>query len=110
MNNKLRDGDYVRTADGLDVTELSDELLQNAEIILKAKKGRFYPDKNFGRRIGKAPPEQSAEYALAFAREALNGADGIYVIGAEINDSTIDFTLMINHEERQVSIKREENI
>lgn len=48
----------------------------------------------------------TADYALAFARQALYGLNGVYIKSAEETQNGFDFTVIINHSERQVFISR----
>lgn len=53
MTNKIIDGDYVKSngAARLQTVDYIDEVLQNAKIILTARRGKFYPNKDFGSLI-----------------------------------------------------------
>jgi hypothetical protein len=107
MALKMVDGDYVKAQDGsLEEVDYTDELLQNAEVLLNTRRGRFYPNKSFGRRlVGERIPAE--QYALEYARQALASLSGVFVKGAfEENGETV-ITLLINSEERQVRIKNE---
>ena len=109
MADKLINGDYVKENNTLIKIEYIDELLQNAGLVLNAERGRFYPNKNFGSRIKEAAG-RPAEYALAYARQALDGIDGVFVCSASQSGNSVVLKLMINGEEREVSIALENNI
>lgn len=105
MAIQLIDGDYQNTPDHR-LTEVHgmEELLQNVRIALQAKRKRFYPDKDFGSRISTATHEPLAEYITAYACQALERTDGAYVIKSEITGSIAAITVLLNSQERQVSI------
>ncbi len=79
-------------------------LLEDCVTALICPRGEFYPNKNYGSRIKRAKDRFDAEKLLAFARQALSEFDGIYVKNAAVNNDSADFILMINNQERQVSI------
>ena len=111
MSNKIENGDYVKTDNNsLERVELIDDVAQSAKVLLRAKRGEFYPDKNFGSRLSTVEGENANAYALEYARQALYELDGVFVLKAEAQGDTIDFTLLINNEERQVSIDTDGNI
>ncbi len=111
MISRLENGDYVKGENGaLETVELAEELLQNAFITLKAKRGRFYPNKNFGSRIYEINGEPFSEYALSYARQALDETDGVFALKCEIKDGCAVFVLLINNEEREVRIQLENNL
>lgn len=101
MTAEIVNKDYIKNGTTLKETEYSDELLQNIAVVLRAERGRFYPDKNFGAHIF-----STADYALAFARQALYGLNGVYIKSAEETQNGFDFTVIINHSERQVFVSR----
>ncbi len=106
MALKLTDGDYEKAADGVHLREVDglDTLLQSAWIALRAERRRFYPDKEFGSRICQAQNEPLTETLTAYAAEALERVDGVYVVKTECSGSSAVFTLLLNGHERQVSI------
>lgn len=112
MTELIENGDYVKCDDktGLKKTQYTDELLQNIKILLTARRGKFYPNKNFGSHIREITGEPKAEYALNYARQAVSSIDGVYVKSAHIGSAEIVFTLEINDEERQVSVNIDNNI
>ena len=109
MSDRLIDGDYVKENGALVQVDYIDEVLQNAKLLLKAIRGRFYPNKNFGSHI-RENSDISAAYATAYARQALDSLDGVYVSSARRENSDIIIKLLINGEEREVSIALENNI
>lgn len=86
-----------------------DEVLQDIAMLLSTKIGSFYPNKNYGSRL-LLSNDINAENALTFGREALNSFDGVFVLNSNISGGNIIFDIYINNEERQVSVKYENNI
>ena len=83
--------------------------LKNAFIVLTAERGKFYPNKSFGSRL-QTVKEPAAAYALAYAREALDGMDGVYALKAEPMGRVIQVTLLVNNEKGMVNITLNEKI
>ena len=111
MTNQLINSDYRKGEDGAYLkSDTEDELYQNAVLTLHAERGKFYPDKNFGSRIKATPKTSVAEQFLAFAQQALDATDGVYAIKAEIESDTAVITLLVNDEERKVSLQLENNL
>lgn len=105
MGYKIVDGSYVIDENNkLVMIEYIEELLQNALLMIGAKRGKFYPDKNFGSQLTSSTNEASA---LAYARQSLADLDGVYVKSAKINDDKITFSLILNNEERSVVISND---
>ncbi|MCH5317298.1 MAG: hypothetical protein J1E05_04920 [Eubacterium sp.] len=104
MTEKITNGDYVKNGNSLAEVQYIEELLQNAALSLQALRGSFYPDKNYGSLLGFST-EKSEARAVCYARQALSGFDGIYIKSAKIIDNVYAFTLTVNGQERQVSIK-----
>lgn len=112
MQNKIVDGDYSwsNVEKRLETVDYIDEVAQLVKIALTASRGRFYPNKDFGsllKGINAAPYE---EYALAYARQAVDAIDGVYIKRAVLENGSLVFDIDINDEERQVSIKIENNL
>lgn len=109
---KLENGDYVKTDDEKDfqTVEYIDEIVQTASLALKAQRGKFYPDKNFGSHIKNMIANENAERVLVWARQALDSIDGVYVKNALIKDKTLVADLIINNIERSVSISFEADL
>ena len=112
MADKLTDGDYTLISGGHGLTQCDyiDELLQNACILLRARRGEFYPDKNFGSRISTIDKNPMNAYLLDYARQALDLVDGVYVKNAEFSDDGAVFDLIINDKERRLLINSEDNL
>lgn len=104
MTPEIINGDYVKNGKVLKNTEHIDELLQNIALNIRAERGRFYPDKNFGSHIF-FNKNMDCDRVLALARQAVANIDGVYIKSAKINDINFEFTVIINNLERQVLIK-----
>ncbi len=76
-----------------------DEILKNAVRCLTVKRGKFYADKNFGSKIS---ANQSNAEILAYARQSVDGLDGVFVKSAVKNNNSVTFILTVNGEERSV--------
>lgn len=77
------------------------ELIKSCERALKTKRYSFYPNKDFGSEITAAVSEEAL---LAYARQALDGLDGVYVKSARFDGDRAVFLLCINNGEREVGI------
>ena len=112
MAIELINGDYKRSEENGQPLTVSyiEELLQNAFVALNVRRGRFYPDKNFGSKIRGLTETPLEEYAFAYACQALDGLDGVFVKSAEISEGAATLNLILNGTERQVSIDLENNI
>lgn len=104
----LENGDYVKDENGeLKSVEGTGELLQTVRVVLRTHRRRFYPDKSFGRRL-LSSCEPVEQYALEYARQALDGVSAVYVKSAERHGNGVVLTLIINNEERQVTMEIDE--
>lgn len=112
MADRLIDGDYQinDSHDGLVQCDYTDELLQDAYILLNAKRGEFYPNKDFGSKISTIDSEPMDEYLRAFAQQALDRLDGVYVKSAHFDDGTAVINLILNDKEGLVRINIENNL
>ena len=111
MASKLIDGDYRRDESGNAVTvEYIDELLQNAFITLSTRRGRFYPDKNFGSRIKENTALPTDEYIFTYAVQALDGIDGVTVKAAASENGEAVIRLTVNGSEKEVKVQLENNL
>ena len=85
-----------------DELDFTVQLLEDAVRCFAVKRGEFYADKNFGSRIRQS---RSMAEALAYARQSVAGLDGVFVKSAKaVSDSAITFDVLINTEERQVTV------
>lgn len=111
MADKIINGDYslIPNTNELVQCDYTDELFQNAVLLLKAHRGKFYPNKDFGSKITEAQ-EPMAEYLAAYAAQALDTLDGVYVKRVYYEDGIAHFRLMINDIERGVIINLENNL
>lgn len=104
MTHKIINGDYVFDDNGrLQTVEYIDEVIQNVVLALFTKRGRFYPDKDYGSYIRFSDKIPEA-YLLAYARQAVDSIDGVYIKSAEICGKTVKFKVWIHDEERTVSM------
>lgn len=76
-----------------------EETLKNAVRCLTVKRGRFYPDKNFGSKI---KISQNNAEILAYARQSVDGLDGVFVKSAVKNNNSVTFILTVDGKERSV--------
>lgn len=107
MTNRIVDGDYIKThLDRLETIDNEQELIQTAGQILYARRGSFYPNKDFGSmiRLGELKKPE-LEYALSYARQALDTLDGVYVKSVNSESDGLVFDLMINETEGRVEVK-----
>lgn len=79
-------------------------MLKNAARAIKTHRGEFYPKKDYGSNLYAVSKEPWEIYALCAARRALIYEDGIYPVRAEKTDSGYEFTVLLNGNERQVSV------
>lgn len=107
MTEKLVNGDYVKNSKNeLETVDYFDEIIQNIGVVLQTKRGNFYPNKDFGSLIRKKPlQEPQLEYALSYARQALDTLDGVYVKSVSAEDNMLIFDILINDIEGRVSVK-----
>ena len=84
-----------------------DELARSIKFLLNARRGKFYPNKNYGSLLRDIFLEPKSEYALSYARQALDGIDGVYVKSAKLRNNNYIFSLIINGYEREVEIKND---
>ena len=82
----------------------TDNILKNCVEAIKCPRGKYYPDKNFGSQILENVSHSTAPELLAYARQAVNDIDGVYVKNVQINGAQAIFTLLINDQQRQVKI------
>lgn len=112
MTQRILNGDYVKDIDtqGLQTVEYMDELVQVIKMLLITHRGQFYPNKDFGSMLRCELPAPAQEYALAYARQALEGLDGVFVRSANVQNGIIIVDLVINGEEKQVEQSFEDYI
>ena len=110
MSYKLNNGEYEKIGGELITVEYIEALLQKAILLIKAQRGRFYPDKNFGSRLNEISREPFEEYAAAYIRQALYGLDGVYVKNVTKAAESLTVELMINDEEKEVILPFDENV
>lgn len=109
MTLKIYDGDYVFDSahSSFEIVDNIDELMQLILMHLTIRRGSFYPNKNYGSFLrAEELKEPKNEYALAFARQALDSLGGVYVKSAQANDDFVVLNILINNNvERQVRVK-----
>lgn len=81
------------------------EILESCLTAIGCPRGEFYPNKNFGSQLKKYSSQITERQALDFARQAVKDIDGVMVKSAEILKNTAVFTILINNEEGQVTVK-----
>lgn len=110
MVSKLVNGDYsLENGQPLTVDYL-EELLQNAFVAVNTRRRRFYPNKSFGSYIKETAALPLEEYAFAFASQATDGIDGVYVKSAERVSGGVKIKLLLNDTEGEVVIALEDNV
>lgn len=88
------------------MVEHIDELLRSVKHMLYARQGKFYPNKDFGSLLRLAEyKEPMLDYALSYARQAVDKIDGAYVKGVAVEGSALVFDILINDEEGRVTIE-----
>ncbi len=104
MIQKIQNGRYVDSPDGgLEKVDYMEQLLQNVVFHLNTQRGKFYPDKDFGSNI-KQSSVCNAALALAYARQAVDDLDGVYVKSCVYENDGFSFCILLNDEERLVRI------
>ena len=104
MIPKITNGEYEPTDSGVAEVDYIDEVLQNAALAITAKRGRFYPNKDFGSQIYKIDCRPFEEYALCYARQAVDGINGVYIKSVKLQKNTLIFSVTINDIEKEVKI------
>ncbi len=79
-------------------------MLGRAILNIKARRRKFYPNKNFGSFIKDINTEPYEQWALAFANQALDGLDGVYAVGVRSAQDGTVLKLMINRREYEVEL------
>ncbi len=104
MTAKLTNGDYTigNNSKTLVSCDGAEALVQAAQVLLRTARGRFYPNKDFGSQIASITRAPKSAYLEAYARQALDALDGVYVKEAHFEGSIAEITLVVNDEERLV--------
>lgn len=84
-------------------TDEIEKLLSDCLCALYCPRKRFYPKKDYGSQI-RCFQDLSEKYLLAYARQGLSDFDGVYVKSVNKEQSGITFNLLINDEERTVTM------
>ncbi len=106
ITERIENGDYIPAEGGsLELGDYTELIIQDIARAVCTNRGSFYPDMRYGgfSAQGKQAVPLSL-YAAARARQALYYLGGVYVDGAEENDSVLRLNLTINNEKRQVEI------
>lgn len=101
MTYKTSDGSYALEDGKMVAIDYIEQVLQNATLMLGAKRGGFYPDKNFGSSIN---PKESLASVLAYARQSVCDLDGVCIKNARLEENKIVFDILINDEGRVIEI------
>lgn len=107
MENKIENGDWKTENGKVVCIGGKEELLQRIETMLRARRGEFYADKDFGSFLYTVPREDSEEnrlLALQYARQALEKFDGVFVNKCEMQAGRPVFNITVDGEERTVAI------
>ncbi len=111
MSYKINNGEYETDESGMPIKVCyKDELLQNAALAIGCKRGRFYPDKDFGSRLSMLCREPIEEYAESYIRQALSALDGAFLKKVTRGDGVLTAEFEINGEEKEVVFQLEEGI
>lgn len=112
MAYKLVNGDYIISPGKSTPDECFyiDELAQNAFVLLTTKRGKFYPNKDFGSLIYAIDESLKAAYLDAAARQAVDSLDGVYIKNVSYSGNDAVIVLTANDTERTVIIQNEDNL
>lgn len=80
------------------------KMLEYCACTLKCPRGKFYPNKDYGSQLNAVSEQENLNKLLAFARVAAIDIDGLYVKSVSKDNDNLIFDILINDEERQVSI------
>ncbi|MGN1329013.1 MAG: hypothetical protein ACI4V4_04860 [Eubacterium sp.] len=97
------------TLSNFQTVDEAEKLLSDCVCSLYCPRKRFYPKKDYGSQI-RLYKDLSEEYLLAYARQGLSDFDGVYVKSVKKEQSEITFNLLINDEERTVTIPYETDL
>lgn len=111
MNNidyKIENGDWVYRNDSIDIVRGVNEIMGHVEARLYAKKGKFYPNKDFGSLLFTLKDSQDENrdmQALQYARQALSDMPDIFVEKATVDGGEAIVTIIFDGSEKEVIIK-----
>lgn len=78
------------------------EIKEACRCAVYCAKGSFYPDKDYGSKIREAVNEKQL---LSYARQAIENISGVYLKNATLSDNIVTLDLLINDEERTVTVQ-----
>lgn len=87
----------------IDTADEIEKLLSDCLCALYCPRKRFYPKKDYGSQI-RCYQDLNEKYLLAYARQGLSDFDGVYVKSAKKEQEGITLNLLINDEERTVTM------
>lgn len=108
MDNKIENGDWAVTRNTLSVVYGEDEMIGHVEARLSAKKGRFYPNKDFGSllyTLKDSQDENKDMLALQYSRQALSDMSGVFVEKAIVADDEAKIKIAFDNRSKEVIIK-----
>lgn len=104
MVAKIVDGDYKTENSNIMQVDYIEEVLQNAFVAIKTKRGRFYPNKNFGSYIDMVDNTDMLGYILSFARQAVDEIDGVYIKSVKKTNDGFIFKVVVNSKEGEITV------
>lgn len=81
-----------------------DTVIENIKMAIKCPLGKFYPNKDYGRKVIDSCSEGEL---LALSRLATREIDGVYIKNVSINNNEASYTILINDDERSVTLSIE---
>lgn len=111
MGNKIENGDYVFENGKAATADLTQQILQDLRTALFCRRGRFYPNKEFGSTAAAAAEKYPAnETLLAAARSCLENYDGVLVKNASVENGQAQLTLAFYGLEKEVTVDFDTNL
>lgn len=108
MDNKIENGDWQIKRSSVVVVHGEEEMMGHIEARLCAKKGLFYPDKDFGSllyTLKDSEEETKDMLALQYARQALSDIPGVLVEKATIDENEAKIKIAFDNRSKEVIIK-----
>lgn len=111
MANKIENGDYVFTNGAAEKARLMEQVLQDLRTALFCRRGRFYPNKEFGSTAAAAASSYPYhENLLAAARRCLEKYEGVLVKNAHFENGQARLTIVFYGQETEVAIHFDTNL